>query len=272
VIQLPCNSSTDQGWQIRARGLVNLEPGSFNEDRHQDLLAVDMPSGKLYLYPGTSGRAFGARVPISDNWNGMDKLTAGDFNRDGRDDLIAVERATSKRYLYPGNGTPSLFASRVEIGTGWNGYRELTAGEFNRDASTDLITVQTSTGKLMLYAGTGADGRAVPAAEIGTGWNGYSELTAGDFNRDSYTDLITVQNATGKLMLYAGTPAGGRFGSATQIGLGWNGYSELTTGEFNGDAYEDLMTTENATGRLLLYAGTPAGGSFAAGVDIGIGG
>ncbi len=277
AIQWTCNGGKEQQLQTRSRGLVNLTAGRFNRDAFDDLVAVDVATGKLFLYPGTAGGAtFGARVQIGlSGWTGMSELTAGRFNRDAFDDLVAVENTTGKLYLYPGTAAGGAFGTRVEVGRGgWNGMDKLVGGFLNRDGYDDLLAVETSTGKLYLYPGTTAGGDFGTRVEVGrSGWNGMDKLVIGTFNRDEHHDLVAVEIATGKQFLYPGTAAGGTWGTRVEIGQGgWNGMSELTAGRFNADDHDDVLTVQNSTGKLFRYPGTAAGGPLGARVEIGIGG
>ncbi|HET9517616.1 MAG TPA: RICIN domain-containing protein, partial [Actinoplanes sp.] len=276
VIQWTCNGGLDQAWHVRSRGLADIESGRFNRDEYDDLIGVDVPSGRLMLYPGTAtGGTWGAPTVIgTGGWNAMSKLTVGRFNRDAYDDLIAVHVASGKLYLYPGTAAGGAFGTRVEIGAGgWNGMGNLVAGNFNRDEFDDLVAVQVSTGKQFLYPGTADGGAFGGRTEIGTGWNGWDKLVAGNVNRDEFDDLVAVQVSTGKQFLYPGTAKGFSFGARVEIGNGgWNGMSELTIGRFDRDGHDDLVTVQNATGKMFLYRGTPSGGSFAPRHEIGIGG
>ncbi|MEU8222491.1 VCBS repeat-containing protein [Kribbella sp. NPDC048915] len=194
------------------------------------------------------------------------------MNRDGYDDLIASDSATGKLWLYPGTAAGGSFGARVEIGSsGWNHMSSLTAGDFNRDAYPDLAAVDDTTGKLWLYPGTATGGAFGQRVEIGSqGWERMHDLTTGRFNRDGYDDLIAVDSATGNLWLYPGTAAGGSFGARVVIGAGgWNGMSDLVGAEFTRDSYHDLIAVDSSTGKLWLYPGTTAGGSFGARKEIG---
>ncbi|GGQ69189.1 RICIN domain-containing protein [Couchioplanes azureus] len=273
AVQEPCAAKPELGWHKRPRGLVNFSAGSFNGDAREDLLAVELSSGKLWLYPGTAkADAFAARVAIGGGWNTMDKLTTGKFNRDEHDDLIAVDKGTGKLYLYPGTGRAALGA-RVEIGTGWNGMEKLAAGRFNGDAHEDLIAVEASSDKLWLYPGTAAGGAFGARVLLGTGgWNNMDKLTGGKINRDEQDDLVTVQKSTGKLFFYP-VNANGTLGGRVEIGTGgWNGMSELTLGRFDADQHDDLLVTENSSGKLFRYAGTAEGGKIGGRTELGIGG
>lgn len=49
-------------------------------------------------------------------------------------------------------------------------------------------------------------------------WTAVSELTAGEFNHDTGTDLIAVDYVNRTFWLYPGTPTGGEFGPRIEIG------------------------------------------------------
>ncbi len=154
------------------------------------------------------------------------------------------------------------------------GLAEVESGRFNRDGYDDLIAVDASSGRLVLYPGTAAGGTWGARTVIGTGgWNAMSELVAGRFNRDEYDDLVAVEVSTGKQFLYPGTAAGGAFGTRGEIGTGgWNGMSEFAAGRFNRDGHDDLLAVQNATSKLFLYPGVAAGGALGTRYEIGIGG
>jgi hypothetical protein len=127
-------------------------------------------------------------------------------------------------------------------------------GDFNGNGWSDLLTRQTSTGSLLLYAGNGTG--FASAYRYGGGWNAMSSITRfGDFNRDGHEDIIARESATGALWLYRGT--GSAFYSRLKIGIGgWNNMREITpVGDLDGDGYPDLLAVQNSNGYLYLYPG-----------------
>ncbi|HEX7537904.1 MAG TPA: glycoside hydrolase domain-containing protein [Dermatophilaceae bacterium] len=127
-------------------------------------------------------------------------------------------------------------------------------GDFNGNGWSDLLTRQTSTGSLLLYAGNGTG--FASAHRFGGGWNAMSSITRfGDFNRDGHEDLIARELATGALWLYRGTGSG--FYSRLKIGVGgWNSMREITpVGDLDGDGYPDLLAVQSSNGYMYLYPG-----------------
>jgi hypothetical protein len=232
--------------------------GEFNRDSYPDLVASDAAGG-LWLYPGTATiNVWGARVKIGSGWAGYREFEVGRINRDNYDDLVAIETATNKLWMYPGTAAGGTFGTRVDIGGGWTtDFRDIAIGNVDRDAYDDLLVVKTSTQQLVLYKGNAAGGNFDAGVQYGTGWGCCKELHLGLFNDDAYDDLQTVDSATGKLRIYAGTAAGTQFLPATDPGAGsaWLSSSNLFPITFGSDTRSGLLA-KNAAGALVLY---PAG-------------
>ncbi|KOG90524.1 hypothetical protein ADK38_08250, partial [Streptomyces varsoviensis] len=146
----------------------------------------------------------------------------------------------------------------------WDSMQDLVAGDFDGDGKADLLAVERSTGKLFLYPGDGKGGvgGASTRKEIGTNWDSMHDLVAGDFNGDGKTDVVAVEQETGKLFLYPGDGKGGIGGGGNrkEIGTNWNTMQSLAAGDFNGDKKTDLFAVEKGTGKLFLYPGDGKGG------------
>jgi hypothetical protein len=153
--------------------------GDFNRDGYPDLLATQVSNGNVYLYPGRKGAKFGARKALAyGNWANRAEFTGvGDYNRDGFTDLLVRETKTGTLYLYPGKGNAASgkgFKARVKIGR-LTGYRDITGtGDFDRDGFTDVIAVQSATGALTLFRGTGSTLRS--GVRLATGYKSRSPL------------------------------------------------------------------------------------------------
>ncbi|WP_460498425.1 FG-GAP repeat domain-containing protein [Glycomyces tarimensis] len=196
--------------------------GDFNGDGASDVLARDADSTRMYVYLGDGNGGYSGTRIAWGTWSSMSTIVSGhDYNGDGINDVIAVHKSTGYLWLYPGTGDGYL-ESRIQIGSGWNAMRELTAvGDLNADGNADLIAVRASDGCMFYYAGHG-DTTFDSRVQIGCGWNNYDQVTGiGDFNSDGHTDWIARRQTDGNLYLYLGNGAG-RTQGREHIGHDWN--------------------------------------------------
>lgn len=196
--------------------------GDLDRDGHEDVVAREAATGRLWLYPGTAGGGLGVRKQIGTGWNAMREISAiGDMNGDGYPDLLAVRAGDGKLLLYRGRAGAAVGNPTVVGGSGWTSMSELAGiGDLNRDGMVDLVARRTSDGALFLYGGVGTGFR--PRVQIGTGWTAMRDLVGtGDFDRDGYPDLAAVQKSTGILFLYRGRAGG--VGSRIQLATGFGG-------------------------------------------------
>ncbi|GAA2166122.1 MULTISPECIES: FG-GAP-like repeat-containing protein [Glycomyces] len=94
--------------------------GDLDHDGHADVLAIRGSDNCMYFYSGRGNGTLRSGVKMSCNWVGYDMVAAvGDFNGDGHGDWTARRKSDGALFLYKGNAAGG-YASRVQIGTGWN--------------------------------------------------------------------------------------------------------------------------------------------------------
>jgi hypothetical protein len=246
--------------------------GDFNKDGAPDVMAVD-GRGDLWLYPGNGIGGWLPRVYLGNSWQNFTSLfSLGDFDGDGNDDVGARDPGGSL-WMYRGNGRGGWILPRVEIGTSWQGFVEVSgARDFTGDGEPDVLG-RDETGGLSLYKGNGHGGWNMPPVNLGTTWaTAPSVIVVGTFaprpvpipsgtwdaNGDGKADVL-VRDAAGAVALRPGTGTG-TVGVAVATGLAEPLATSLVqAGDLNGDGRQDLLGRD-ATGAIWLYPGTGAGG------------
>ncbi|MFI5830666.1 FG-GAP repeat domain-containing protein [Streptomyces sp. NPDC051578] len=131
---------------------------------------------------------------IAGDWWGVTNavLGGGDVSGDGKGDLLTRD-IWGNLYVHQGNGTGNAFAAPINVGGGWDQYKQLAAGDFNGDGFADMVGID-NTGGLYFHPGTGK-----ASAPFGTRWlvygfmGGFKDVVSpGDLTGDGKADLVLV--------------------------------------------------------------------------------
>jgi len=238
---------------------------------------------------GASSMSFGSAVAV-----------AGDVDNDNYDDVIvgAPNRTVGftgegGAFLYRGSASGLLAtpASWMPVG-GASGVKfgasVASAGDVNNDGFDDVIvgapnaaSGQATEGLAYVYHGspTGlstSPDQTLQVDQIGAAF-GWSVASAGDINNDGYNDVIVGakeydvdQLNEGAAFIFYGSAAGINPAIGAPLhgdkGNADYGISVSSTGDYNGDGYDDVVvgasTTNNGltrAGRVYLYLGSHSG-------------
>jgi hypothetical protein len=218
-------------------------------------------------------------------------ICAVDFNDDGYDDLVIAAPAadfngpsSGKVYIYYGGPAADTFPDLEIVGpeSSFFGKALSSAGDFNGDGVEDLLVgapfydlPATSAGAAYLYYG-GTSPDTIPdlsfTGENSSNYFGIDVADIGDFNNDSYDDIIIGAyradwgsfSNSGKAYIYYGGPAADNLVDKVLVGEADGerfGFS-LTGCDYNGDNVGDVMvgaySYDNSLinrGRMYLFLG-----------------
>ncbi len=252
------SDASDADWSIAGEGTSDrfgwsvASAGDVNDDGYDDVIVgayYDASyTGKAYVWHGSStgltdgDDAGDADWSIAgegaDDYFGVSVASAGDVNGDGYDDVIVGAyydvSYTGKAYVWHGSSTG------------------LTSGSDASDADWSI-------------AGEGTSDRF-----------GVSVASAGDVNGDGYDDVIVGASydngQTGKAYVWHGSATGLTDDSDASdadwsiAGEGGNdrfGHNVASTGDVNGDGYDDVIvgahTDAGSTGKAYLWHGSATG-------------
>jgi hypothetical protein len=320
------------GEQVNARlGVSVATAGDVNRDGYSDVI-VGSPTydggqtdeGRVFCYyGGPAGLPNDPNRFLEVNWGaarfGSSLATAGDVNGDGYSDIIVG--AVYYNDGQAGEGAAFVYhGSASGLGSNWQaawqsnqaeaffGRSVASAGDVNGDGYSDVIVgafgahnpsnPQTKEGRVFVYYGSSSGLPVVPSwtaegNQVG-GEMGQSVATAGDVNRDRYSDIIvsawkyspgtSIANE-GTVFVFHGSSSGLDTGSrpiGTPDNADWTmrggeaqGYFGNwvdTAGDVNGDTYSDVVIgaryQDNGLadeGQVFVYHGGSGGlGSSAA--------
>ncbi|RPJ59526.1 MAG: hypothetical protein EHM23_13765, partial [Acidobacteria bacterium] len=298
------NAASEFGWSVASAGDVNA-------DGYSDVIVSawlfdngETNEGRAYVYLGSENGlglspAWTAEGNQADARFGSSVASAGDINGDGYSDVIVGEEAFSDEDTQEGRALVYFgSAAGLSSSAAWTaegdqymayfGRSVATAGDVNGDGYSDVIVGaygydhgQSDEGRAFLYLGSPA-GLSLSAAWTAEGdcdsaFFATSVATAGDVNRDGYSDVIVGaarytngQPAEGRALLYLGSATGLGSTHAWAMegnqGMAWLGISVGTAGDVNGDGYSDVIVGaslynggQSGEGRAFVYLGSPGG-------------
>jgi hypothetical protein len=192
-------------------------PGDWNGDGKNDVIGVEVATGKMFLFAGNGKGGLTPQKQIGQGWQDFRVIPCGDLNGDGFVDLLAIKNSTGDLFLYAGDGKGGFKYPYPKVGYGWIGFDLYAAGDINGDGKADILSIDLK-GDLYFYAGKG-DGTFAKKIQVGNGWIGYQLAAGADLNGDGLADIVGL-DSKGTLYFY-GAKGGGLFFKKVQIATGW---------------------------------------------------
>jgi len=286
--------------------------GDLNGDGYGDILVGEVKydggepdCGRALAFLGTASGPDAAPIwsaegEATDDYFGVRVAAAGDVNGDGYGDILVSApffsigslTTAGRVYLYLGSATGiSPTPDWVQTGNQQSmrlGNGAAGAGDVNGDGYADVIigashysNGETFEGEALVYLGSASGLGATPAwtaeGNLSGLWFGYCVASAGDVNRDGYSDVIIGGpghllggGGYGRAYLYLGSASGPAASPAWTGSVQGEsdkfGFSVSSAGDVNGDGHDDVIVgapgyslfAANA-GLVAVYLGTATG-------------
>ncbi|GAA2850831.1 hypothetical protein Acy02nite_34180 [Actinoplanes cyaneus] len=234
-----------------------LAAGDVTGDGYADVIGRH-PDGGLLLYPNAGAGAatpYGPNRVVGAGWQSFTTIRVADVTGDNKGDIVAV-RNDGTLWLYPHGGDNNApYSSGQLVGSGWADFRSVSVADANGDGKADILGV-ASDGSLVLYAHGGDNSAPYSSGRtVGSGWAGFTQVTADDVTGDGKADLVAA-GADGSLRLYAHTGDNNApYSTGALVGSGWQQFDRVHAADINGDQHADLLATR-PDGTLWRYLNT----------------
>lgn len=140
---------------------------------------------------------------------------------------------------------------------------QISAGDFNLDGNTDVVTINSASTAIEFRAGTGSG--SFGAAQTTTVGSSPMGVASADFNSDGKLDVAVANFGSNTVGIYSGSGTG-TFTLTSTVSSG-SGPAGLTAGDFNKDGKVDLAVTNASAGTVSILTGS-GNGSFTSGATL----
>ncbi len=213
-----------------------IVPGDYNGDHNTDLLFYARGHKPDYVWSFTSGSHYVSHAfPINGSYT---DIVPGDFNGDGHSDLLFYVAGRGKDFVWlADSNNPKLHFTSSP--TRINGTYQIVSGHFGGQPATDLFLYGLGTAPDFIWTptGTGTTFVSTPRPVNAS----YAHLLVGDYNGDTYDDILLFQPGTkGDTLLRGGAGSPALTPNPTPVSVNEQ-YDGAVSGDFNGDGRGDIL-------------------------------
>ncbi|MGQ0507839.1 MAG: beta strand repeat-containing protein [Myxococcaceae bacterium] len=250
---------------------ISVVVADFNADGKPDFATANYSSANVTVGLGNGDGTFGTRVPYVTSGNTA-AISVGDLDGDGKTDIISgnVTGGTVGVLMGNGNGTFQLRKDYVIGGVfGILNQHSLLILDANQDGKPDLFAPvgNYSSQGLVVAFGAGA-GTFVTGKTYATANSPIAAVT-GDFDRDGFQDVLTLNSASPYTMSLMGGNGDGTLRGRTDFNVS-RSPGGIAAGDLNGDGKLDVVTTSGFDNNVGVLMGQ-GNGNFQAKVDVVVG-
>ncbi len=196
--EIPNDARFDSRPYLTEKHVYSLELGDLNGDGRTDMAYYGDPRELVVVYQDKNGQ-WGPRrtFDIADGSTQMNALAIGDLSNSGRNDLVLL--GTDGTYFFHQNAAGQLEAPIKESGLP-DGAVGIAIADFDGSGRKDLLYFCSDEAAPFCFRFQNAEGRLGP--EVRCKAPPMSSVALGDLDKDGCTELVAIERAQGRLVVY----------------------------------------------------------------------
>jgi hypothetical protein len=235
--------------------------GDFNNDNISDIVFIDRIDAIVGIFLTQNNGTFLNPTTYSTGGSSPTCIAAGDFNNDKHLDIIITNRDSNNIGLLFGYGN-GTFIGPITSSTGTNFTpKTLAIGDFNNDNQLDIVIGDSSTNQIGILLGLNNGTFSNMSIYFTRSGSTPSSLAVGDFNNNTYLDIVVADYGSGNIEILLGY-GNGTMANSTVYSTTGTFPIGVAVGDFNNDNRLDIVVVTFDDGVVAVYLGY-GNGTFA---------
>jgi hypothetical protein len=234
----------------------SVAAGDFDSDTRLDIVVTNWYSDDVSILFGYGNGSFQDQVEYlagSSPWS----VAVGDFNNDNRLDIVVANDGNNDVSILLGYAN-EVFVKELILTSGNSSRpRSLATDDFNNDGCIDIAIANSGTHNIGIFLGYGNISFASPALYSTGSHSSPYALATGDFNNDTYPDIVVANYDSNNIGIFLGY-GNGSFTKQTTYSTDSFPYS-VAVGDFDNDFILDIIVDHYDTDNIVLFRGSRDG-------------
>jgi hypothetical protein len=181
---------------------VSVAVGDFNNDTRLDIVVANWGSS-VSLLLGYGDGSFAAQVTYSTGSN-PSSVAVGDFNNDTRLDIVVANNNANSVSVLLGYFVSVFFKQAMLLTSDGSRPRSFVINDFNNDGRMDIAVAKSGSDNIGIFLGYGNITFASQLAFSTSPNSSPYSIAAGDFNKDTYLDIVVTNYKSNNVGVFLG--------------------------------------------------------------------